>query len=169
MNAIHGLIGRFQNLSIATKLACSSATLVIGLVVVVFVGSNGMSSMTAVHKDVVNVGDAKQLAAETARGDASDVHYSQTLYVLDRGTARGNYVADRQRFQGALNRLIALSGDATDKPLIEGISSAVAGFDRGDARIWALVRTGQSAAAVKLVEGAQNTAADTLTSAFRAY
>jgi hypothetical protein len=77
-----GLPGRFSNLSIAKKLSSCFALLVVGLVVVVVVGSSGMSSMTAVHSDVVNVGVAKQLAAEDARSAASDMHFSQTLYVL---------------------------------------------------------------------------------------
>src|SRR6516225_10975105 len=56
-----GLLGRFNNLSIATKLAVCFGTLVVGLVVVIVVGSSGMSSMNAVHTDVVNVGEAKAL------------------------------------------------------------------------------------------------------------
>jgi hypothetical protein len=92
MNVARGTAARFKNLSIGRKLACAFIVLVVGLVVVVLVGSNGMSSMTAAHNEVVTVGVPKQLAAETARGGASDMHFSQTQYVLDRGAARQNHL-----------------------------------------------------------------------------
>jgi hypothetical protein len=106
-----GLGGRFSNLSIAKKLSSCFALLVVGLVVVVVVGSSGMSSMVAVHSDVVNVGQAKQLAAQDARGAAADMHFSQTLYVLDGGATRADFLRDRQTYQVALNHLVALSRD----------------------------------------------------------
>jgi methyl-accepting chemotaxis protein len=169
MNPIRGLAARFRNLSIGRKLACSFVVLVFGLVVVVLVGSNGMGSMSSAHNDVVTVGVPKQLAAEVARGNASDMHFSQTQYVLDRGASRANYLADRQTFQGALNHLVKLSTDPSDKPLIGAIQSAVANFDRGDATLWALVHAGREAAAVKVVAGSENDAADAISKAFESY
>jgi CHASE3 domain sensor protein len=169
MSATHGLVGRFKNLSIGKKLGLSFSVLAIGLVVVVLVGSNGMSSMNAAHHDVVTVGVPKELAAEVARGNASDMHFSETLYVLNRGGERANYLADRQNFQAALNTLAKLSTDPSDQPLVGAIKTAVANFDRGDAQLWSLVHTGQITPAVKLVEGAQNDNADAITSAFEKY
>jgi methyl-accepting chemotaxis protein len=164
-----GLVGRFSNLSIAKKLSSCFALLVVGLVVVVVVGSSGMSSMTAVHNDVVNVGEAKQLAALDARGAAADMHFSQTLYVLDGGTGRASFLQDRHTYQVALNRLVALSTDAIDRPLIAAIRSATARFDSGDASLWSLVRARRSTETVKLVEGAQNTSSDAVMAAFKTY
>ena len=66
------------NLAIARKLSLCFALLAAGLVVVAFVGSNGMDSMSAAHSDVVKVGVPKQLAAEEARAAAADMHFSQT-------------------------------------------------------------------------------------------
>jgi methyl-accepting chemotaxis protein len=163
-----GLLGRFNNLSIATKLAICFATLVVGLVVVIVVGSSGMSSMNSVHSDVVNVGEAKALAAENARGAASDMHFSETLYVLN-GAQHANYLIDRQTFQTALNKLITMSTDPSDKPLVAAIQSAVKQFDTSDAQLWNFMRTGRTAAATKLAVGAQNDAADQLTTALAAY
>src|SRR5215471_6609566 len=100
MNKAHGLFGRFSNLSIAKKLAACFALLAVGLVVVVVVGINGMNSMVAAHTDVVKVGEAKQLAATIARGDAADMHFSQTLYVLNNGDGRSDFLGDRRTFQG---------------------------------------------------------------------
>jgi methyl-accepting chemotaxis protein len=169
MSAVHGLVGRFNNLSIAKKLSLCFAVLAVGLVAVVLVGSNGMSSMKAAHNDVVTVGVPKELAAEVARGDAADMHFSETLYVLNQGRERANFLADRQTFQDALNKLVKLSTDPTDKPLVAAIQSAVAKFDQGDAQMWALVRAGHVIPAVKLVQGAQNDNADAITSAFESY
>jgi methyl-accepting chemotaxis protein len=169
MKISHGLIGRFNDQSIARKLACGFATLVVGLVVVIIVGSSGMGSMTAAHNDVVKVGMAKQLAAQQARGAAADMHFSQTLYVLDGAAKRANYVGDRQTFQGELDHLVALSTDPTDRPLVGAIQSATAQFDRGDGALWASVRAGRSAVANKLVAGAQNDNSDALMAAFVTY
>jgi methyl-accepting chemotaxis protein len=157
------------NFTLGRKLALIAGTLAVGLVVVVIVGASGMSSMMAAHNDVVKVGEAKQLAALDARGAATDMHFSQTLYVLSGAAGRANYLQDRHTFQVALNRLVALSTDASDKPLVAAIQSAVAGFDRGDAALKATVNAHRTADATKLVQGAQNDAADALTAAFTAY
>jgi methyl-accepting chemotaxis protein len=142
------------------------ALLVIGLVAVVLVGSSGMGSMQAAHNDVVTSGVPKQLAAQEARGAAADMHFSQTLYVLDGGTNRSNYLADHATYVAALRHLVALSTEASDKPLIAAIQTATARFDRGDATLWALVHGGHTAAATNLVKGSQNHASDALTAAF---
>jgi methyl-accepting chemotaxis protein len=169
MNTKPGLLGRFNNLSIAKRLSLCFATLVAGLVVVIVVGSSGMSSMNAVHNDVVNVGEAKALAAEDAHGASSDLHFSETLYVLNGGRTHADYLLDRQTFQTALDKLITLSTDPSDKPLVAAIQSAVKQFDTGDATLWGLVHSGKSVAAGKLAAGAQNDAADTLAAALKAY
>ena len=169
MKTRNGLFGRFNNLSIAKKLSLCFGILVAGLVVVIVVGSSGMSSMSAVHSDVVNVGEAKALAAEDARGAASDMHFSETLYVLDNGARHSDFLGDRQTFQTRLDKLITLSTDPSDKPLVAAIQSAAKQFDASDATLWGLVRSGKAAAASKLVEGAQNDAADGLTAALKAY
>jgi methyl-accepting chemotaxis protein len=159
------LVSRFNDLSIAKKLASCFALLVIGLVAVVLVGSSGMGSMQAAHNDAVTSGVPKQVAAQEARGAAADMHFSQTLYVLDRGTGRVNYLGDHATYVAALRQLVALSTGASDKPLITAIQSATARFDRGDATLWALVHGGHTAAATKLVQGSQNAASDALTAA----
>jgi len=169
MKTSHGLLGRFSNLSIAQKLALGFATLAVGLVAVVIVGANGMSSMITTHNDVVDVGAAKQLSAQKARAAAAEMHFSQTQYVLDGGTGRSNFATDRQTFQTALDRLRAISTDATDKPLIDAISSATTQFDNGDASLWRLVQAKRTSDAVKLVQGAESSASDSLMAAFAAY
>ncbi len=169
MNLGHDVARRFNDLSIAKKLSLCFALLVVGLVVVVLVGSNGMNSMSAVHNDVVDVGAPKQIGAQEARSAATDMHFSETRYVLDGGATHSDFVSDRKAFQEALNHLIVMSTDATDKPLVSTIKTATARFDTGDARLWALVRARRTTEAVKLVQGAQNDAADSLSEAFAAY
>jgi methyl-accepting chemotaxis protein len=171
MHVFHAVKSRFTDLSIAKKLAACFALLAVGLVVVVIVGANGMSSMTAAHNDVVNVGEAKRIAALQARGAAADMHFSETLYVLDR-TQRSNFLADRQTFQQTLDHLVAVaqaSGDAGDTPLIQSIKSSLSKFDQGDTALWTLVKSGQDAAAKKLANGAQNDNSDALMASFEAY
>jgi methyl-accepting chemotaxis protein len=156
------------DLSIAKKLTLSFATLVVGLIVVVLVGSNGMGSMSTAHNDVVKVGEAKALAAQQTRGGAADMHFSQTTYLID-PAARPDYLRDRKAFQQDLTQLIAISTDPSDKPLVAAIQSALTRFDRVDAQLWGLVHAGRQADAVKLATGTENANADALMAAFVAY
>jgi methyl-accepting chemotaxis protein len=164
-----GFAGRFNDVSISKKLASCFALLIVGMVAVVVVGSSGMGSMQAAHNDVLTSGVPKQLAAQEARGAAADMHFSQTVYVLDHGTGRANYLQDRATYVAALHHLAALSTDASDKPLVGAIQTATTRFSHGDGQLWALVQAGRSADASRLVEGAQNDAADTLMAAFVSY
>ena len=125
--------------------------------------------MSAAHNDVVKVGEAKQRAAQDARGAAADMHFSQTLYVLGGASQRSNYLGDRQTFQTSLDHLVALSTDPSDKPLVAAIQSAVARFDQGDTTLWSLVRAHRNADALKLVQGSENDASDGLSAAFKQY
>jgi methyl-accepting chemotaxis protein len=168
MKAVHGCVGRFNDLSIAKKLMLCFALLAVGLVAVVLTGVNGMSSMSVAHADVVTSGMPKQVVAEETRAAASDMHFSETAYVLDGGAGRANYLADRQTVQTEFDRLVRLASGADDKPLIDADRTALARVDQGDARLWALVRAHRIADAVKLVEGAQNDAADALAAALTA-
>ena len=169
MNMGRGLVGRFNNLAIARKLSLCFALLAAGLVVVAFVGSNGMDSMSAAHSDVVKIGVPKQLAAEEARAAAADMHFSQTRYVLDGGASHGDFLSDRAAYQSQLNHLVSLSTDAADKPLVAAIRTATASFDRGDTSLWSLVQAHRTTEAVKLVQGQENDTADALMAAFAQY
>lgn len=169
MPAVSGLVGRLNNLTVARKLGLAFALLGVGLAVIVAVGASGMSSMNSAHSDVVKVGEAKERAAQDARGAAADMHFSQTLYVLGGASHRPDFLHDRQTFQTSLNHLVTLSTDPSDKPLVAAIRSAVAHFDQGDATLWSLVREHRSAAAMKLVQGGENSASDELSAAFKQY
>ncbi len=164
-----GLAGRLNDVSISKKLASCFALLVTGMAVVVLVGSGGMGSMQAAHNDVLASGVAKQLAAQQARGAAADMHFSQTLYVLDHGTGRANYLQDHATYVAALRHLVALSTDASDKPLVAAIQAATARFEHGDGQLWALMHAGRTADATRLVEGGENDAADAVMAAFVGY
>jgi methyl-accepting chemotaxis protein len=169
MSTVRRVTAWFNDLSIAKKLSGCFALLLAGLAVVVVVSLSGMSSMKSAHTDVVEVGEAKAAAAQLARSAATDMHFSETLYVLNGGSSHADYLGDRQTFQGALNHMVAMSTDASDKPLVAAIQSALARFDQGDQALWSLVRKHDSAAAVKLVTTTQNDAADSLAQAFAAY
>ena len=155
--------------TIGRKLGLGLGLLGICLAGVIFIGVSGMASMHSAHNDVVHVGVPKQLAAETARAAAADLHFSETRFVLAGAAGRADYLTDRHSFELALNHLASLSSGAGDRPLMAAIQSAVGRFDRGDAALWALVQADNSAAATKLVEGSQNDTADALTEAFTNY
>jgi methyl-accepting chemotaxis protein len=157
-------------LTIGRKLGLGFGVVGVCLVVVVLVAVGGMGSMRSAHDDVVTYGVPKQLAADIAYGAASDMHFSETLYVLAGPVQRSNYLGDRQTFQQALNHLVALSAGAQDKPLVSAIQSAVAQFDHNDARLWALVKAHHSSTALRLVtNGLQKSAVGALTTALAAY
>ncbi len=155
--------------TIGRKLGIGLGLLGICLAGVIFIGVSGMASMHSAHNDVVKVGVPKQLAADTARAAAADLHFSETRYVLAGPASRADYLTDRHTFELALNHLASLSTSAADRPLMAAIQSAIGRFDRGDAALWALVQANNSAAATKLVEGSQNDSADALTETFSNY
>ena len=157
-------------ITIGRKLAAAFAVLGVCLAVVVVVAVSGMSSMRSAHDSVVSAGVPKQLAADIAYGAASDMHFSETLYALDGATQRANYLGDRQTFQAALDHLVALSTDPSDRPLVAAIRAAVRQFDANDARLWAKVDGNDPAGALELVDnGLQKRAVGALTAAFAAY
>ena len=82
-------------LTVGRKLTLSFAVVGVFLVAVIAAGFSGMGKMAGAQHDVVTGAVPKQLAADTARAAASDMHFSQTGYALAGASERGNYKADR--------------------------------------------------------------------------
>jgi methyl-accepting chemotaxis protein len=164
----HTPLARFNDLTISKKLALSFGTLLVGLAVGVAVAVSGMGSMKT-RNTQMRAQEAIQVAAQATRGAGSDMHYSEAAYVAAGPSAHSNYLADRQTFQTTLDQLAALSGSAADKRMLASIKAALATFDEGEAKLWALVKAGRTKAAVALMAGAQNDASDALMSAFDTY
>ena len=160
---------RRVRLTVGRKLGLGFALLVVCLGVEVVFGVSGMSSMQSAHTQVVGVAVPRQLAADNTRAAEGDMHFSETAYAFDAGRSHNDYLADRQTFQTALNRLVALSTDAVDKRFIASIQAAVSNFDNGDSHLWELIQNGQQRDAVALVDGSQNGVADALASSLNAY
>ncbi|MGH3263958.1 MAG: hypothetical protein ACRDNS_18420 [Trebonia sp.] len=161
-----GALGCLNDVSIKTKLSACFGLLVLGLVVAVVVASSGMSSMKSAHSNMVTVGVPKQLEALRARGAAADMHFSQTMHVLDGGAIRSDFLGDKATYHASLTKLLKLSTDASDKPLAAAIESATAAFDRGDAKLWSLVSRGRLGGGGEARPRSENDAADALMAAF---
>jgi methyl-accepting chemotaxis protein len=156
-----------HRLTLARKLAAGFAVLLLGLVLSSLLALSGMSAMNGAHQRVL-LSETRALAADAARQAATDMHFSQTSYVLAGAAQRANYLGDRQTYAGKLSRLLALPAAPGITPLLQAIQSATARWDAGDAVLWSLARRHRTTAAVALVEGAQNDASDHLAAAFAA-
>jgi methyl-accepting chemotaxis protein len=158
-----------MNLTFARKLWLAFGVAGLCLLIVLFVGLSGIGSMKSSNSHVVKVVPL-QTAAANAQAAAQDMHFSQTAYAFQGGGPdRQNYVDDRQAFQGKVDHLFALSKGEVDQSKVDAVKAAIAAFDQGDARLWAVVRSHDAAAASKLVSGAQNDLTDKLATAFDAY
>ncbi|MGA9856941.1 MAG: methyl-accepting chemotaxis protein [Solirubrobacteraceae bacterium] len=160
---------RRLRLTVGRTLGLGFSLLVLSLGVVLVFGITGMSSMQAAHTDAVRVGVPRQLAAARVHVLEGQMRFAEAAFALDSGATHEAYLADRQSFQVALDRLLALSTDPVDKQLAARIRVALAAFDNGDERLWALVQNDMTRAAIKLVDGAQSNASDALAAALDTY
>jgi methyl-accepting chemotaxis protein len=156
-------------LTVGRKLSLSFALLGVFLLAAIFTALSGMSTMEASHHTVVDKVVPKQIAAGAARSAASDMHFSEAEYALDGGSTHTNYEGDRAAFTDELAKLAKLSADPADQRGLAAIKTALAAFDRGDAKLWAAVRRHDRAQVTKLVVGAQNDLADALVTALTSY
>src|SRR3954453_18247983 len=79
------------SLTVGRKLTLTFAVLGVFLIGAVAAGFSGMAKMSGAHRAVVEGTVPKQLAADTARAAASDMHFSQTGYALAGPSARGDF------------------------------------------------------------------------------
>ncbi|HEY3764682.1 MAG TPA: methyl-accepting chemotaxis protein, partial [Gaiellales bacterium] len=158
---------RKPHLTVRRKLYLSFACVVGLLVAVVGVAFFAMSSLDSAHKRVANTVLPQIVVADTARSAASDMHFSQTRYVLV-PSAYKDYLPDRAAFQhdlGAVRRSATSDGKAD----VKAISTAYAHVQAIDAQLHADVLAGRTTAANAIVTGKGNDASDGLVAALTAY
>jgi CHASE3 domain sensor protein len=152
----------FRNLSLAKKLYGGFGVVLALLVVVVIIGYSGTNSLSSSAHGVSNVELAQSSAAADIRAAASDMHFSQAQYVMTNGSTHSNYLADRATFGQALAHLQTVVTTTDERSDVARLTAAVATFDSIDGKAYAALRRGDRAAAVALVNGAGNNAADVI-------
>jgi methyl-accepting chemotaxis protein len=155
------------HLSVRRKLYLSFGCVVALLVAVVAVAFFAMSSLDSAHRKVANQVLPQVVAADAARSAASDMHFSQTRYVLV-PSAYKDYLPDRAAFVAAL-AVMRASSTPDEARYMQAIDRAYAKVRAIDARMHADVAAGNIAAAKALVTGAGNDASDGLVGALTAY
>ena len=151
-------------LTIARKLALGFGGIVVLLGVVVGVGFWASSQLAAKHQVV----ERTLLPVMSAAGDlattASDVHFSQTRYVLV-PSQRPDYLKDRATLEQRLATVRATArGQGLDSQ-IAAVAAAIARTSAIDAQLWAAVQAKNTARADAIVTGVGNDAADGLVTA----
>ena len=154
-------------LSVSRKLNFSFGIVVILLVAVIAVAVSAMSSLATAHNRVSKGATPKVEAIGNTRTAASDMHFSQTRYVLSPGN-RSDFLGDQSVFEQDFAKLKQLSS-ATEQGEIANIDRAYAAWKAVDARLWALARAHRAAAATALVTGQANDTSDALVAAMTAY
>lgn len=154
-------------LTVSRKLYLSFGVVVALLVAVVAVSVNAMSTLSSAHDKVSKGATPKVEAVSNVRSAASDMHFSQTRYVLAPGQ-RADFLGDQGVFVQDLAKLQKLT-DAAERPELAKIEDAYAQWKQVDARLWALARTHQTAAATALVTSDANDVSDALVEAMTGY
>ena len=155
------------HLSVRRKLYLSFGCVVALLVAVVAVAFFAMSSLDSAHRKVATRVLPQVVAVGAARSAASDMHFSQTRYVLV-PSAYKDYLPDRAVFVAALTAMRkAITPD--EARYMQAIDQAYAKVRAVDAQMHADVVAGNIAAAKTLVTGAGNDASDGLVGALTAY
>jgi methyl-accepting chemotaxis protein len=156
-------------LTIGRKLTIGFSVVSLCILIVLVVGVSGIGSMKSSKGHVVKVVPL-QAAAANAQAAAQDMHFSETAYAYQGGgPERQNYLDDRQAFQAKVDKLFALSKGEVAQVRVDTVKSAIAAFDKGDVALFALVKAHNTAAADKMISGAQNDATDGLATAFEDY
>ena len=158
------LLGR---LPVSRKLYLSFGVVVALLVAVIVVALNAMSTLAGAHNQVSKSATPKVEAIGAARTAASDMHFSQTRYVLA-PDARSDFLHDQQVFEQDLAKLVKLT-DAAERPELAQIQQSYATWRAVDGRLWSLARAHRVAAATALVTGQANDVSDALVAAMTGY
>src|SRR3954447_9931398 len=155
--------------SVRNKLFAGFGLLIVVLAVVVIVATSAMGTLGSSHNKLSHSVLPRVNAAAAVRAAGSDMHFSQTEYVLDGGKSRENYEGDHATFEEALAKLRDVSRGTASEPRYRAIDAAAKAFDAGDAKLLAAVKAGDAPQATDLVRGAQNALADGLVEAATAY
>ncbi|MGA2925260.1 MAG: HAMP domain-containing methyl-accepting chemotaxis protein [Solirubrobacteraceae bacterium] len=155
----------YRNLSLAKKLYGGFGIVLALLVVTVVVSDLGMLQLRSSAHALVATELTQTDAAANVRAAANDMHFSQSEYVMDNGASRASFLDDRSTFEQALARMRTLVRSRDEHHDIGELAAAYAQFEAIDARIWAAVSQHRRDAAMSLVEGSGNNAADAIAAA----
>ena len=164
-----GHMGVFRNLSLGRKLYAGFGLVLALLVAVAGIALFEIGSLSSAHGRVSGSVVPKLVAAGAVAKSGSDMHFSQTRYVLDHGATRADYEKDVSVYSSDLAALQKLSTTAADRTSLAAVLSANARVRVIDGQLWTAVQKHQYAAAEKIVSGSGNDAADALTTATDAY
>jgi methyl-accepting chemotaxis protein len=154
-------------LTVGTKLYLAFGIVVALLVGVIAVALTGMSTLANAHHQVSGNATPKVEAIGEARAASSDMHFSQTRYVLTPGQ-HADFLDDQQVFEQDLAQVVKLTG-AAERAQLAAVQQTYATWKAVDARLWSLARTHRTAQATALVTGQANDVADELVDAMTAY
>ena len=157
----------FRNMSLAKKLFAGFGVVLVLLAVIVAVSYSGMSTLSSSAHKVSRIELAQAGAGAVVRAAVSDMHFSQSQYVMTNGATHANFLADRATFEQALTHLRDVVTTDAQRRAVARLAAAYATFGSVDAKVYSALRSGNQAAAAALVNGAGNDAADAINSAGR--
>lgn len=160
MTLIHGVVKRFSDLSIAKKLYGCFLFVAVVLLVAVVVGWTSIGSVA----QTVKRGYGAAAAANQASAAAYNMHVSQVQNVADGGKVTAMHKSDVAAFQVAMATLHGQLSTSREKADAHAADIAFARWSRLDKQVSALATGGNRTAALALVDGAANSAADGLSS-----
>ncbi|HVU79159.1 MAG TPA: methyl-accepting chemotaxis protein [Gaiellaceae bacterium] len=158
---------RLARLTVSSKLYLAFGIVVALLVAVIAVAFNAMSTLAHAHRQVSDGATPKVEAIGEARAASSDMHFSQTRYVLT-PAQHADFLDDQRVFEQDLAAVAKLT-DAAERPQLAAVQATYADWKAVNAQLWTLARTHRSAGATALVTGRANDVADELVDAMTAY
>ena len=114
----------FRNLSLGRKLYAGFGLVLALLVAVAGIALFEIGSLSSAHGRVSDSVVPKLLAAGAVAKSGSDMHFSQTRYVLDHGATRADYEKDVSVYSSDLAALQKLSTTAADRTSLAAVLSA---------------------------------------------
>ncbi len=155
--------------SLGWKLGASFACVLVLFAVSVAAAVWSVSRQDSAASHVDRVVTPTLIAADDVRTAAADMHFSQTLYVLQ-GTpaARRDFAADRRAFADAVSVLRARATEPADRRAVAAVAARARAFDALDGRIWQLVESDRGADAAALAGGPEDEATDALVTSLSA-
>jgi methyl-accepting chemotaxis protein len=156
-----------RRLTVSRKLSLAFGVVVALLVAVVAVSVNAMSTLASAHHRVSDNATPKVEAISNVRSAASDMHFSQTRFVLN-PASRPDFLKDQGVFEQDLAKLQNVTG-SSEQAELTAIQQTYAQWKQTDAKLWALARTHQTKAASALVSGSANDISDALVAAMTGY
>jgi methyl-accepting chemotaxis protein len=158
-----------RNLSVGRKLYLAFGGVLLLSAAVVVIGFWGMSQMGTSEARITHRVTPEVEAGEALSSAATDMHFSQTEYVVDGGASRANFLSDTRTFDAAYRVLAGRVVDQLDRQKLDAIHRRYVAFRALDLQLYRDVIGHRQAAAVKLVAGSMNDHVDGIVAAIDGY